>query len=198
MLRRTVLITISVCLTCIAANAQQFMQSVGFTAAVMNGNIITNTNVKFTPAMIGATYFPRVNFPLSPSASISAGLPLTLGIGIINNESIQINKKYLSFDLPLAIDYNDAFKASENGDESLGFFLGLGVGYSKIAIDSIPKSRQKATSVGIMVRGGIRIGLWHEDESEKDRGITIGIFHRTGLEELTRYKTTGISLLYDF
>jgi hypothetical protein len=176
---------------------QQFFQSAGVTGLVMNGDIVVqriNGNAKYTPAMTGITYFPRISFPLSSSASISAGVPITLGAAFINNQFVGIKRTSLAFDIPFVIDYNDAFHAADPGDEKLGFYLGAGIGMTKILPDSIPKSEQKSASTGILVRGGIRLGF---ADDERNRGFTIGIFHRIGFE-FARYKTTGINIMYEF
>jgi hypothetical protein len=177
--------------------AQQFFHSAGLTGLVMNGDIVVRRpggNAKYTPVMVGLTYFPRISFPLSASASLSAGLPITLGAGFIDNDFVGIKQTSFAYDVPFVIDYNDAFKAAEAGDEKLGFYLGAGLGMTKVMPDSIPGSLQKTSSTGILVRGGIRIGF---ADDENNQGFTIGIFHRIGFE-FARYKTTGITLLYDF
>lgn len=175
--------------------SQKIYQSVGVSGIIMNGDLVSaGKNVKLTPTIAGLAWYPRVAFSLSPSSSVSVGFPLTVGLGIINTSLVSISGKYLAYDIPFAIEYNDAFKAGEPGDELLGFFAGGGVGMTTVKLDSIPNSKNKTSSTGYFVRGGVRIGF---PDDENQRGISIAIFHKAGFE-FPRFKTTGISVMYDF
>lgn len=76
----------------------------------------------------GVSYTPRLNFPLSDVTSISADMPMALGVNFAVSSQTGGDGVF-SFQLPVKGTFNYGLGA--NSDDSFGFFAGggLGMGY---------------------------------------------------------------------
>ena len=197
MIKRPLLITIFLLLITFAGYSQSFMQSAGATGSVMRATLKgpLGKSGRFGMTHIHLNYFPRINFPLNSYTSISAGVPLGIGLGIMNNNFLNVKGTYLSYDIPLVIDYNMGFKAAEVDDETIGFYFGLGFGYMSTQRDTLGVTSFKANSAGILARIGVRLSL---DENDRNsRGISFGLYHKIGMGE-EKFKTSGLNVMLDF
>jgi hypothetical protein len=178
-------------------NAQDFMHSVGVSGATMWATLHGKQRQGPFDLQTGyVTYFPRISFPIMEGAAISAGVPLSIGIGTMNNALFDAKGKTLSYDIPIVIDYNNGFKSGPPGDDLFGFYFGVGFGYTATNFDSIGVTSARSKDVGFLIRGGARFGFFKVND-EDHYGITLGVFHKAGLST-DRFKTVGINLLFDF
>ncbi len=191
------LLVVYACLILVCATqGQQLYHSVGlgtfFQQATLYRPIIAQGEVRFNH--LHAMYFPRFNFQVNEPSSISIGAPLSFGAGFVNNDIFELKKTFFSYDIGIALDYNIGYHAHPPTDDKFGFYLGLGFSYAGSALDTLADSKNKQSSAGMVFRGGIRVGF---PDSEKNRGITIGTFYKTG-GGFEKYKTVGINVLFDF
>lgn len=196
MTRRPLLITLiflSIALTC---RSQELMHSVGVTGSVMRATLKgpLGKSGRFGMSHIQLNYFPRVSIPINYFSAISVGVPIGIGAGFIDNDFLSVKGTYLSYDVPLVIDYNVGYKAAEPGDDHIGFYFGIGGGYTANQRDTLGVTKYKANSFGILARAGVRIDL---EIQNKTTGLLIGIFHKIGMGE-EKFKTSGISVMVDF
>ena len=177
-------------------HAQQFLHSAGVSGSVMRATLKgpLGQGGRFEMANIHLNYFPRANFPINYYSSVSAGVLLGVGAGFINNNFLSVKGTYLSYDVPLVIDYNVGYKAADAGDDHIGFYFGMGGGYTATQRDTLGVSSAKASSFGILARAGVRIDL---EILNKTGGISMGFFHKIGMGE-EKYKTSGLNVLFDF
>ncbi len=196
MTRKTIFVTIFFLIIAFSGYSQQFMQSVGASGSIMRATLKgpLGTGGRFGMSFLQANYFPRVSFPVNYFTAISVGIPFGIGAGFIDNNFLSVKGTYLSYDIPLVVDYNVGYKASEPGDDHLGFYFGLGGGYTGTKRDTLGVTGYKANSFGILARAGVRIDFELQD---KTTGLSIGIFHKIGMGE-EKFKTSGLNVLIDF
>lgn len=196
MTKRVIFISIFIAIISKSLHAQQFLQSVGASGSVMRATLKgpLGKSGRFGMTHLHLNYFPRANFPINYYSSISTGVLLGVGAGFINNDFLSVKGTYLSYDIPLVIDYNVGYKAAEAGDDHIGFYFGMGGGYTATQRDTLGVTSFKANSFGILARAGIRIDFEIQD---KTSGISIGFFHKIGMGE-EKYKTSGLNVLVDF
>jgi hypothetical protein len=87
------------------------------------------------------TYFPRISFPIMEGAAISAGVPLSIGIGTMNNALFDAKGKTLSYDIPIVIDYNNGFKSGPPGDDLFGFYFGSDLAIQPLILTALVSPR---------------------------------------------------------
>ena len=167
--------------------AQSFMSSYGGTFSIVQGKETPGGSYKTLLLQTCGTYFPRYDVSESENSSLSLGIPLSAGIGTVNNGG----GIGFSVDVPLMGDYNfgcDAFPESESG---FGGFLGAGFGYTYTSVSSYFGSGN-LSSYGPMIHGGTRFIV-----SQKfSESMTFGLFYKFGIEQ-EKYKTIGFNFLVD-
>jgi len=194
MVKRTlVLITICLSLTT-ALSAQYFLHSAGVSGATMWATLHGNQKQgAFNLQTFYVTYFPKLNIPIYNGASISAGVPFSIGMAKMNNALFEAKGSTLSYDIPFVIDYNNGYKSGERDDDDFGFYFGAGFTYTRIGFDSIGITTAKPSNPGFLIRGGARFRYSNEDHNQ---GFTVGLFHKAGLG-IDRFKTAGINILFE-
>ncbi|HEX8460176.1 MAG TPA: hypothetical protein VF623_02050 [Segetibacter sp.] len=180
-----------------ALHAQNFRHSAGASAATMWATLFgPQKQGPFSLQTVYITYFPRINFPIMDGSSISAGVPISVGMGTMNNSMFNARGSAFSYDVPFVLDYNNGFKTGEPGDDLFGFYFGVGIGYTSTKFDSLGITTASPKDVSFLIRGGARFGFFQVND-ELHHGITIGLFHKAGLS-IDRFKTVGVNLLFDF
>ena len=179
-----------------SAFSQELSHSGGISGSIMRATLKgpLGKSGRFGMTHLHLNYFPRLSFPLNYYSTLSAGILFGVGGGFINNDFLSVKGNYLSYDIPLVIDYNVGYKASDPGDDHIGFYFGFGGGYTATQRDTLGVTSFKANSFGILARAGIRLDL---EIPEKYTGISIGFFHKIGMGE-EKYKTSGINVMIDF
>ena len=170
--------------------AQSFMQGLGANISILTAKINNPyESYTFTMVVTHFSYFPRYNLTESENSSVSLGVPLGAGIGILNNGGITSGIAW-GFDLPVALDYNIGCKSTPENEDNFGGYVGAGFGYMYTGWSTADEKSHAAT-YGPIARTGIRFnsgqGRWH---------TTVGFFYKLGLES-QRYKTYGINVLMD-
>ena len=168
-------------------NAQSFMSSYGGTASVIQGKETSDGPYKTVLYQLCGTFFPRYNLSESDNSSISLGIPLSAGIGTVNNS----DGIAFSADVPLMGDYNFGCDAIPESESGFGGFLGAGFGYTYTSASSYFGS-SNLSSYGPMVHAGVRFIV-----SQKfSQSMTFGLFYKVGIEQ-EKYKTIGFNFLVD-
>ncbi len=183
-------------------NAQKFMHGFGATISNISTKLSPNLNpvsssnyYNFSLLQSALTYYPRYNFIENKNSSLSLGIPLSVGIGVFSTTTKSDAGIVLSYDLPLAIDYNIGFKSTRVNPKKFGYFFGTGFGYSNVNLSSSQYSNYSGSSYGILYRAGVRFGSSRADW--KGMGIMIGMFYKKGLED-EKFSTIGTHVLVDF
>lgn len=170
------------------------MQSLGITISALSGTIKNQYgSADFGIEQIDFTYFPRYNFIENENSSVSIGLPLSAGVGIVR-ESANPGEVAFSYDLPAALDYNIGFKSTTNNDHTFGIYFGAGFGFNQVTITKTSNLGYNGISYGPLFRAGVRIGS--QNESWQGNGLTIGIFYKKGMEK-EKMDSFGFNVLVD-
>ena len=103
----------------------EFMHGVGFSHlyVLKSGELNNGT--------YGITYAPRLAFTSRGESSLSLNINATLGFSGALDSRDDSNWS-LSYELPIAIDYNFGYQATRKSNASTGGFLGLGYGVTNI------------------------------------------------------------------
>jgi hypothetical protein len=145
--------------------AQSFMNGVGFFAG---GSTSVNG---YSFVEWGATYSPRVNFIENDKFSVSAGIPLGVGLAVGSSnytDSYGYSNSYstagLILDVPLMVNINygrgSVKVKSRTKAPMFGFFGGVGLGLNEqLLTDDSPGTGASSANLGPAVNGGVRFGL---------------------------------------
>lgn len=198
MKKTSILIVLYLSLSSVVS-AQNLFHSAGSTVSVMYATLFRGSTLKqdrFSITHTHLNYFPRYNLPLSNNTSLSFGAPIGIGAAFINNEFMAINKTFLSYELPFAIDYNIGFKSSTDpGDDIIGFYLGAGYSMmNTMGLDSISDTKFVPNSSGFVARIGTRLPFSY---STTHKGMTIGMHYKLG-KGVEKFRTFGINVFVDF
>jgi|GEM_PF-642118 len=195
MLRKVCCIVILIIGVNTTMKAQRFMQSAGAMISVMHARgIFDGVSQSLDIVLTDLSYFPRINVSEMDNASISVGIPLSVGVGLASDYTSNGKGVYWNFDLPLVADYNIGCKSTPKNEKKFGGYVGAGFGYTYTSWSFDDKSSARANSFGPLIRGGFRFGF---PSSDKGQGFTVGLYYKFGLES-EHYKTIGCNLLIDF
>jgi hypothetical protein len=115
--------------------SQTFMHGVGITVIGSTTGQGSNSDIGFGE---GFTYFPRINFVETDALSVSAGVPLVVGISATtsssydpygygyNNSSTSIG---FVLNAPLIINLNMGRGSTKENTQKFGYFVGAGFGF---------------------------------------------------------------------
>ena len=177
--------------------SQSFFQSAGISPSVMYATLArasTRSQDRFSTTNIHFTYFPRINLPIGDYTSLSFGAPLGIGAAFIDNQFMAVKGTFLTYDIPVVLDYNFGFKSNPNsGDDTFGYYFGVGFSSTKVVMDSISDTRFKNSSSGMLLRSGLRLSI---PNSNSQKGISLGLFYKFGMGE-EKFKTLGANILID-
>ena len=83
------------------------MQSGGAMISVMHARgIFDAVSQSLDIVLTDLSYFPRLNVSELDNASISVGIPLSVGVGLGSDYTSNGEGVYWNFDIPLVADYN--------------------------------------------------------------------------------------------
>jgi hypothetical protein len=172
--------------TTVTAIGQSFMHGAGLTIFVVsprNGDVSVGE---------GFTYFPRFNFVETEALSVSAGIPLTVGLTVTS--SLYYSSNGYSDDgsvgfvvnAPFIINLNIGRGSTFDNTDKMGFFLGGGYGFHHgdfimTETDSYGYTNEvfKSTNIyGPAANVGLRIGV-----GRKHRNIEVRLSYMRGMNE---------------
>jgi hypothetical protein len=113
----------------ISGFSQSFMHGVGVSIYV------TKINATDIGAFGGVTYSPRINFVETESLSLSAGIPLSVGMSgtysynSMNGYTSEYNSLRFMMNAPVIINLNLGAGSTKDNESRFGFFVGGGYGY---------------------------------------------------------------------
>lgn len=140
--------------------------------------------------MSNLTYSPRLVFGANERSSFSLGLPISAGIGLVNDGYGGI---YYGGELPLVFDVNMGRKSSPVNEDSFGWYTGAGFSY-RFTWLSDGEEAERFHSYGPVFRLGMRVG---NNRNNPDKAMSIGLSVKVGLEE-EKWKTFGLSFIQEF
>ncbi len=172
---------------------QTFMHGVGITvmgSTTARGN---NSDIGFGE---GFTYFPRVNFIETESLSVSAGIPLSVGISATTSSSYDYYGNYYSdgtssigfiLNAPLIVNLNMGRGSTKENRQKFGYFVGAGFGYNHgdFLTDGIYDpvtdtytDTYSSNTYGPAANAGVRLGV-----GRKHKNIEIRLSYMKGINE---------------
>jgi len=182
------------------AQAQRFTNSAGLTFEYIYGTVggaaPKSYNLILTPYYI--TYSPRFNMLETGSTSLSIGAPVGIYIGgysgTVNysqfgfSSTINDSGWLFGYELPVVLDFNLGKGAIRDNDSRLGAYIGTGYSYSRFNIFGSHYSNYHGTSIGPLIRGGVRLRLGASAIG------SFGLFYKQGREH-EQFKTIGFNFL---
>jgi len=175
---------------------QKLMHSLGGTVSLITGKVNNpNETYKFSMQQTTFTYFPRYNFFETKKYSISIGAPIGVGIGVASNDFDSDFGIAFAYDLPIVLDFNMGGKSTMDNKKKFGGFFGTGFGYSRVNISKSEFSDFTGSSLGPIIRAGVRFGS--NRESWGDKSITLGFNYKKGIDK-QKLSTFGANVLLDF
>jgi len=174
-------------LTTVTALGQSFMHGAGLTIFVVSPR---SGDVSFGE---GFTYFPRFNFVETEALSLSAGIPLTVGLTVTSSFYYSSNGGYSDdgsvgfvVNAPFIINLNIGRGSTMDNTDKMGYFLGGGYGFHHgdfimIETDSYGYTNEvykSANIYGPAANAGFRIGV-----GRKHRNIEVRFSYMKGMNE---------------
>ncbi len=176
------------------AFCQSFMHGAGITVLV---NSSAGVNVSYAE---GFTYSPRFNFIETEKLSVSAGIPLSIGVSSsISTSAYYDENTSIGFVLnaPLIINLNMGRGSTKDNIESkFGYFVGAGFGYhhGDFLVDDVNNgvTTQSTNTFGPAANGGIRMGV-----GSKHKSIEVRFSYMKGLNS-SKPNVFGIAGIFNF
>jgi len=181
------IVTLVLFFTTVTVLGQSFMHGAGLTIFVVSPR---NGDVSFGE---GFTYFPRFNFVETEALSLSAGIPLTVGLTVTSSFYYSSNGGYdddgsvgFVVNAPFIINLNIGRGSTMDNTDKMGYFVGGGYGFHHgdfimMETDSYGYTNEvfKSTNIyGPAANAGFRIGV-----GRKHRNIEVRFSYMKGMNE---------------
>lgn len=187
------------------AFSQTFMHGAGITLIGSTTGQGSNSDIGLGE---GFTYFPRINFIETEQLSVSAGIPLCVGVSAITSSTYNsyygyTNNNHIGFVLsaPLIINLNLGRGSTKENTHRYGYFVGLGFGYhhddflTEDRYDPATNSyinTYTSNSYGPAANAGFRIGV-----GQKHKNIEIRLSYMKGINE-SKPNVMGLAAAFNF
>lgn len=154
-------------------------------------------------------YYPQVAFVETESFSVSAGIPLTVGLSgsysanySTRGDSYEENTLLALAQVPLMINFNGGAGSSKDNEQRFGYFIGGGFGYHTTGIGDVVtwdvlgnemvKEKQYSKGFGPAANAGVRIAVGSNQKS-----IEIRLSYMKGMKD---YKPAmyGLNAAFNF
>lgn len=170
--------------------SQTFMHGVGITVIGSTTGQGSNSDIGFGE---GFTYFPRINFVETEALSVSAGVPLVVGISATTGTTYdQYGYEYSNssvgfvLNAPLIINLNMGRGSTKENTKKFGYFVGAGFGFhhGDFLSDSYDPNTgdyiesYSSNTFGPAANAGIRLGV-----GRKHKNIEIRFSYMKGINE---------------
>lgn len=145
--------------------AQSFMHGAGLTVI---GGYSNGSSVIFAE---GITYSPRFNFYETEKLSVSAGIPLSIGLSStatsydLNTQSFGYSLGFVA-NIPLMVNVNVGRGSTTANRQKTGYFGGLGIAYNRgdfVSIIEVDQNgnlvNQQENNIGPQANAGFRFGV---------------------------------------
>ncbi len=186
------------------AFCQTFMHGVGITVIGSTTAKGSNSDIGFGE---GFTYFPRINFVETEALSVSAGIPLVVGLSATTSTTYDsygygYDNSSVGFVLqaPLIINLNMGRGSTKENRQKFGYFVGAGFGFhhgdfltdtydpvSGTYIDSY-----SSNTYGPAANAGVRLGV-----GRAHKNIEIRLSYMKGINE-NKPNVFGIAGAFNF
>ncbi len=168
--------------------SQTFMHGAGITVIGSTSGKGGNTDIGFGE---GFTYFPRINFVETEALSVSAGIPLVVGISATTSTTYDpygyaYDNSSVGFVLnaPVIINLNMGRGSTKENTKKFGYFVGAGFGYhhGDFLTDTYDPytgtyvDSYSSNTFGPAANAGIRLGV-----GRKHRNIEIRFSYMKGI-----------------
>jgi hypothetical protein len=184
--------------------SQTFMHGVGITVIGSTTGQGGNSDIGIGE---GFTYFPRFNFVETEALSVSAGIPLVVGISATTGTTYdqygyEYNNSSVGFVLnaPLIINLNMGRGSTKENTKKFGYFVGAGFGFHHgdfISDTYDPNTGEyidsySSNTFGPAANAGIRLGV-----GRKHKNIEIRFSYMKGINE-NKPNIFGIAGAFNF
>ncbi len=182
---------------------QSFMHGVGLTVIASTKGRGGSGDLGFGE---GFTYSPRINIIENDKFSVSAGIPLSIGLSISTSTTYDIYGSYdntsigLIVNAPLICNLNMGRGSTKTNRQKFGYFVGAGFGYHhgdfvSDIYDPVTQTYTDSYSVnafGPAANAGVRLGV-----GKKHKNIEIKLSYMKALNE-TKPNFFGLAGLFNF
>ncbi len=187
--------------TTVTALGQTFMHGAGLTIFVVSpryGDVSVGE---------GLTYYPRINFIETEGLSLSAGIPLSMGLTISSSYYYSSNGGYYDdgsvgfiVNAPVIINLNIGRGSTKDNTDKMGYFLGGGFGYHHgdfiiTRTDDYGYTYESFESINVhgpAANAGFRIGV-----GRQHKNIEVRFSYMKGINE-TKPDIFGGGALFNF
>ena len=181
------IVSLGLIFTTVTALGQSFMHGAGLTIFVVsprNGDVSVGE---------GVTYYPRINFIETEGLSVSAGIPLSVGLTVSTSSYYSSNGGYYDeasagfiVNAPVIINLNIGRGSTFDNTDKMGYFLGGGFGYHHgdfiiTGMDDYGytyESFESTNVYGPAANAGFRIGV-----GRQHKNIEVRFSYMKGLNE---------------
>lgn len=188
-----------------SASSQSFLHGAGI------GFLVSDPPSPYVKTKVFATlhYYPQVAFVETESFSVSAGIPLTVGLtGTYNasfssrGDSYEENTFLGLIQIPLMVNFNGGAGSSKQNEQRFGYFVGGGFGYHSTGIDELHMTDQfgndldtkkyYAKGFGPAANAGIRFAV-----GSHQKNIEVRFSYMKGLKEF-KPSMFGLNAAFNF
>ena len=181
---KKIFVTAALLFTTGIAFCQTFMHGAGISVLV---NVPSNGDITYGE---GFTYFPRFNFIETESLSVSAGIPLSIGVSSSVSTSYSYYGGYYDngasigfvVNAPLIINLNMGRGSTKDNEKKFGYFVGAGFGYhhGDFLVDDYNNGliSKSTNAFGPAANGGLRFGV-----GRKHKNIELRFSYMKGLND---------------
>lgn len=134
---RKILVSLFIIISVQQASSQTFLHGAGV------GFAVANSKTAGQDAKVFGTfhYYPQVTFVESETYSVSAGIPLTVGLSgsysanfSSRGDSYEENSLLAMLQMPLMVNFNGGAGSTKETEQRFGYFIGGGFGYHSTGI----------------------------------------------------------------
>ena len=182
-----------------------FISSIVFCQTFMHGAGVTVLvgSAKGSDVSVGEglTYSPRFNFLENETLSVSAGIPITLGISVSYSVNYGSGGFYenssvgLIVNAPLMINVNVGRGSTKENEKRYGYFAGAGFGYHHgdfITVENGYNNSKSTNTFGPAANAGFRIGV-----GRRHKNIEVRFSYMKGTNE-DKPNIFGIGAAFNF
>jgi hypothetical protein len=200
---RKISIIAVLCMASAISYSQKIMHAYGMNLAEISSKKTVNIpgvpfpiTEKFSLSQAMISYFIRYNVLEKNNASLSIGVPVSIGISIVENDAGFTTDRGIgfSYDLPVVMDYNFGCKSTLQNEKKFGGYVGTGFGYFRANISGSNSSNLTTSTYGPIFRVGFRFRS--NAENWKGHGIAVGLYYKKGLET-KKISTFGTTVYLD-
>ncbi|MCO5240004.1 MAG: hypothetical protein M9904_08105 [Chitinophagaceae bacterium] len=176
-----------------SASSQSFMHGAGV------GFLVSNPSNADTKVFATLHYYPQVAFVQTGAFSVSAGIPLTVGLTgsynagySSNGGSYEENTLLGLIQVPLMVNFNGGAGSSKENEQRVGYFIGGGFGYHSTGIGEFDDKKHYTKGFGPAANAGLRFAV-----GSHQKNIEARLSYMKGLKDF-KPSMFGLNAAFNF